>query len=114
MMIFLKQMMTTDNDIVVPQVNDDIFFGDVMKRGFGSDNHSGVCPEVLEAIARVNKDHAVAYGDDEYCAATEQKFREQFGKKARVFFAFNGTGCNTLCISTRNNTVYGKCGIILS
>ena len=50
-----------------------------MKRGFGSDNHSGVCPEVLEAIARVNKDHAVAYGDDEYCAATEAKFREQFG-----------------------------------
>ena len=68
-----------------------------MKRGFGSDNHSGVCPEVLEAIARVNKDHAVAYGDDEYCAATEAKFREQFGEQARVFFAFNGTGCNTLC-----------------
>ena len=69
-----------------------------MKRGFGSDNHSGICPEVLEAIARVNKDHAVAYGDDEYCAATEAKFREQFGEQARVFFAFNGTGCNTLCI----------------
>ena len=69
-----------------------------MKRGFGSDNHSGVCPEVLEAIARVNKEHALAYGDDEYCAATEAKFREQFGEQARVFFAFNGTGCNTLCI----------------
>ena len=69
-----------------------------MKRGFGSDNHSGICPEVMEAIARVNKDHAVAYGDDEYCAATEQRFREQFGEQARVFFAFNGTGCNTLCI----------------
>ena len=41
-----------------------------MKRGFGSDNHSGVCPEVLEAIARVNKDHAVAYGDDEYCVSS--------------------------------------------
>ena len=65
-----------------------------MKRGFGSDNHSGVCPEVLEAIARVNHDHALAYGDDEYCAATEAKFREQFGEQARVFFAFNGTGCN--------------------
>ena len=69
-----------------------------MKRGFGSDNHSGICPEVMEAIARVNKNHAVAYGDDEYCAATEQRFREQFGEQARVFFAFNGTGCNTLCI----------------
>ena len=69
-----------------------------MKRGFGSDNHSGICPEVMEAIARVNKEHALAYGDDEYCAATEQRFREQFGEQARVFFAFNGTGCNTLCI----------------
>ena len=69
-----------------------------MKRGFGSDNHSGICPEVMEAIARVNKEHALAYGDDEYCAATEAKFREQFGEQARVFFAFNGTGCNTLCI----------------
>ena len=65
-----------------------------MKRGFGSDNHSGISPEVLEAIVRVNKEHALAYGDDEYCAATEAKFREQFGEQARVFFAFNGTGCN--------------------
>ena len=69
-----------------------------MKRGFGSDNHSGICPEVLEAIVRVNKEHALAYGDDEYCAVTEQTFRKQFGEQARVFFAFNGTGCNTLCI----------------
>ena len=69
-----------------------------MKRGFGSDNHSGICPEVLDAIVRVNQEHALAYGDDEYCAATEAKFREQFGEQARVFFAFNGTGCNTLCI----------------
>ena len=75
-----------------------------MKRGFGSDNHSGVCPEVLDAIARVNKDHALAYGDDEYCAATEAKFREQFGEQARVFFAFNGTGCNTLCIDAMVNS----------
>lgn len=69
-----------------------------MKRGFGSDNHSGVCPDVLEAIARVNQEHALAYGDDEYCAATEKRFKQYFGEQASVFFAFNGTGCNTLCI----------------
>lgn len=69
-----------------------------MKRGFGSDNHSGVCPEVLEAMARVNQEHALAYGDDEYCAATEKRFQQHFGAQAKVFFAFNGTGCNTLCI----------------
>ena len=69
-----------------------------MKRGFGSDNHSGIFPEVLEAIARVNQEHALAYGDDEYCAATEKRFKQYFGEQASVFFAFNGTGCNTLCI----------------
>lgn len=69
-----------------------------MKRGFGSDNHSGICQEALSAIARVNKDHALAYGDDEYCSATEKKFQQIFGEQASVFFAFNGTGCNTLCI----------------
>ena len=69
-----------------------------MKRGFGSDNHSGICPEVLEAIARVNQEHALAYGDDEYCAAAEKRFKQYFGEQANVYFAFNGTGCNTLCI----------------
>ncbi|MGP1446255.1 MAG: threonine aldolase family protein [Candidatus Limimorpha sp.] len=69
-----------------------------MKRGFGSDNHSGFCPEVLEAIVRVNEGHALAYGDDEYSSTTEKKFQQAFGAQAKVFFAFNGTGCNTLCI----------------
>lgn len=69
-----------------------------MKRGFGSDNHSGISPEVLKAIERVNVDHAVAYGDDEYCSATEELFREQFGEQTRVFFVFNGTGSNVLCM----------------
>ena len=69
-----------------------------MKRGFGSDNHSGFCPEVLEAIVRVNEGHALAYGDDEYSSTTEKKFQQVFGAQAKVFFAFNGTGCNTLCI----------------
>lgn len=69
-----------------------------MKRGFGSDNHSGISPEVLEAIAKANNEHALAYGDDEYCHTAETKFKELFGEQARVFFAFNGTGCNTLCL----------------
>ena len=33
-----------------------------MKRGFGSDNHSGVHPDVLAAIAEANVQHAMAYG----------------------------------------------------
>ena len=69
-----------------------------MKRGFGSDNHSGISPEVLKAISDANVDHALAYGDDEYSAKVEEIFKQHFGSHASVFFVFNGTGANTLCI----------------
>lgn len=69
-----------------------------MKRGFGSDNHSGVSPEVLQAIAEANREHALAYGDDEYCARVGQRFKEVFGADASVYFVFNGTGANVLNI----------------
>ena len=69
-----------------------------MKRGFGSDNHSGISPEVLKAIADANVDHALAYGDDEYCARVEQMFKQHFGNQAVVSFVFNGTGANTMAI----------------
>lgn len=69
-----------------------------MKRGFGSDNHSGISPEILKAIADANVEHALAYGDDEWCARTEALFREHFGPQAKVYFVFNGTGANVLNI----------------
>ena len=69
-----------------------------MRRGFGSDNHSGVSPEILEAIHNANIDHALAYGDDEYCQRAEQLLREYFGNDAKVYFVFNGTGANVLNI----------------
>lgn len=67
-------------------------------KSFGSDNHSGVCPEVMEAILSANKDHALAYGDDEYTQRVESLFREYFGPEARVYLVFNGTGANVLSI----------------
>ena len=69
-----------------------------MKRGFGSDNHSGISPEVLKAIADANIEHALAYGDDEYCARVEKIFKQHFGNQAIVSFVFNGTGANTMAI----------------
>lgn len=69
-----------------------------MKRGFGSDNHSGISPEVLEAIANTNVEHALAYGDDEYCERAEEVFRNHFGEQTKVYFVFNGTGANVLSI----------------
>ena len=69
-----------------------------MKRGFGSDNHSGVSPEILEALSAANTGHALAYGDDEWSAAVSDVFKRHFGRQAEVYFVFNGTGANVLSI----------------
>src|SRR5580700_6598460 len=65
-------------------------------RGFSSDNNAGVHPEILQAIARVNLGHVVAYGDDPFTRAAVKKFEEHFGPDIAVFFTFNGTGANVL------------------
>ena len=67
-------------------------------RGFASDNHSGAHPEVLAGLAAVNDGHVVAYGDDPYTAAAEERFREHFGEQAVAFLVFNGTGANVLAL----------------
>jgi threonine aldolase len=65
-------------------------------RSFASDNNAGVHPEILEAIARANQGHVVAYGDDPYTRSAIAKFEEHFGTGISVFFTFNGTGANVL------------------
>jgi threonine aldolase len=65
-------------------------------RSFASDNNAGVHPEILEAIARANQGHVVAYGDDAYTRSAIAKFEEHFGTGISVFFTFNGTGANVL------------------
>lgn len=65
-------------------------------RSFASDNNAGVHPGVLEAIARANQGHVVAYGDDDYTRSAIKKFEEHFGPDIAVFFTFNGTGANVL------------------
>ena len=63
-------------------------------RSFGSDNHSGIHPAILEAIHQANIDHTCAYGDDVYSEALQKKVEEIFGKHATIFPTFNGTGAN--------------------
>ncbi len=65
-------------------------------RSFASDNNAGVHPEILEAIARANDGHVIAYGDDRYTRSAVAKFEEHFGSGIEVFFTFNGTGANVL------------------
>ena len=67
-------------------------------RSFGSDNHSGISPEILQAIAAANVDHDLAYGDDQWTLSLTGLFQEVFGPTATPYLVFNGTGANILCI----------------
>ena len=47
-----------------------------MKRGFGSDNHSGVHNTILDAIINANEDHCCAYGDDPWTERATARIKE--------------------------------------
>lgn len=68
-------------------------------KSFASDNYSGVHPEVMAALQRVNTEHAGSYGNDEYTAKAKEKFQQLFGTDSEVFFVYNGTGANVLGLS---------------
>ncbi len=67
-------------------------------RSFGSDNHSGIHPDILQAIAAANHDHQLAYGDDEYTVRARHLIKETFGECAEPYFVFNGTGANVVAL----------------
>jgi len=68
-------------------------------RGFGSDNHAGVHPEVLAAIAEANSGHAHAYGDDPWTGRATAAIRSHLGDDAQVALVWNGTGANVVGLS---------------
>ncbi len=70
-------------------------------KSFASDNWSGVCPEIMDALQQANRGHVEAYGEagDPFTQKAEQQFRKYFGEQARVFFVYNGTAANVLGIS---------------
>jgi threonine aldolase len=67
-------------------------------KSFGSDNHSGVHPDVLNALQEANVGHQPAYGADAVTEKARGLFRQTFGADAEVFFVFTGTAANTLAI----------------
>lgn len=71
-----------------------------MKKGFASDNNSGVHPAILKAMESANVGHVVGYGDDPFTQKAIEIFKEKFGAETEVFFVFNGTGANVLGLST--------------
>jgi threonine aldolase len=68
-------------------------------RSFASDNAAGAHPAVLEAVARANHGHALAYGDDRWTRECEGAFRDLFGD-VTTLLTFNGTGANVLALAT--------------
>lgn len=78
----------------------------MMKRGFASDNNSGIHPDILKAISTANEGHAVGYGGDPITQKAVQRFKQEFGEETEVFFVFNGTGANVLGLSTLTHSFH--------
>ncbi len=68
------------------------------KISFGSDNHSGIHPDILEMMQKVNSGHVIAYGDDTVTKKAETLIRKHFGKQAAFYPVANGTGANVLSL----------------
>ncbi|WP_167618388.1 threonine aldolase family protein [Maribellus sediminis] len=71
-----------------------------MKKGFASDNNSGVHPAIFKAMEAANQGHVVGYGNDPFTQNAIDIFKQRFGRETEVFFVFNGTGANVLGLST--------------
>ncbi len=68
------------------------------RKSFGSDNHAGVHPAVLRAIADANPGDTVAYGADPWTERAAAELREIFGADD-AFLVLNGSGANVLGLS---------------
>jgi len=68
-------------------------------KSFASDNNSGACAEVIEALVAANSGHALGYGDDPWTEKALDAFKSEFGPSSETFFVLNGTGSNVLALS---------------
>ena len=67
---------------------------------FASDNVTGACPEVLNALLKANDEDKTPYGNDELSKNLQNKFSEIFEKEVIVFPTASGTASNALAAST--------------
>lgn len=67
---------------------------------FYSDNTATACPEILEALTRVNTGRVKAYGDDEWTRELNGAFSDYFGREVRAFPVVTGTAANSLSLAT--------------
>lgn len=67
-------------------------------KGFGSDNHSGIHPILLNAIIECNNEHEPSYGTDIYSEKCISLFKQLFGSDTDTHFVYNGTAANVLSL----------------
>lgn len=74
---------------------------------FISDNVTGVCKEVMEALQKANTGSVSSYGNDKWSINLKKKFSDIFEKDIEVFPTTSGVASNSLALSTLS-PVFGK------
>ena len=70
------------------------------KCSFGSDNHSGIHPSILQAIERANEGYCFGYGEDEYTEGVLRQIEALLGNDCKALFVLNGTGANVVSLAS--------------
>ena len=74
---------------------------------FNSDNVTGACPEVMDALIAANSGIEASYGNDKWSLNLQKKFSEIFETNVVIFPATSGTASNSLALSALS-PVFGK------
>ena len=74
---------------------------------FSSDNVTGACPEVMDAIVAANDGIVESYGNDKWSLNLQKKLSEIFETDVVVFPVVSGTAANALALSVLS-PAFGK------
>jgi len=74
---------------------------------FTSDNVTGACPEVMDALIKANSGFAPSYANDKWSLNLKNKFSEIFETNVEIFPVSSGTASNSLALSALS-PVFGK------
>ena len=69
-------------------------------KSFASDNYSGICPEIFQAIQQANQEHVSSYGNDPFTQRALSLLKQTFGENSAAYFVYNGTAANTLALKS--------------
>jgi threonine aldolase len=67
---------------------------------FASDNAAAAHPTVIDAIARANEGHALAYGADPITRRVESMFDVLFDAEVATYLVWGGTGANVMALTS--------------